>query len=408
MMVSMRTGEVHELVDRAAALESCRRDRVSTEIVVDELRRLRAWLDGRDVAAARLVAEVSSFPEKSLADAGRTSLRDAGRTLTRVETTAQVPEFAESLDAGRVSGGHVDVLARTLRDVQPDVRDKLLEQAPSLVLIAEQATTQEFARTIRAQVRSLEGPCDGIERLARQQRAIRFHSYLDNDTGMGRWSATWDPKTMAHLEQRIDSHVQAMFYDRQPDHCPDDLSEKQSYLRALAVLALLNDGGGTPGKPEIIVVEDHTQPGPDGLPAIDWGIPVDLPRASLAELYPRATVHTVVVRNGIVISAGGPLDLGRSTRQPNRAQRRALRGLYATCAIPGCCVRFTRTKLHHVVWWRLGGHTDLKNLVPLCEMHHQNVHHDGWLVQLTAERQLTVTLPDGQTMTTGPPKRGAG
>src|SRR3954466_3986619 len=105
----MRTGEVHELVDRAAALESCVRDRVSVDVVVDELRRLRAWLDGRDVAAARLVSGVSSFPEKSLADASRTNLRDAGRTLTRVETTAQVPEFAESLDAGRVSGGHVDV-----------------------------------------------------------------------------------------------------------------------------------------------------------------------------------------------------------------------------------------------------------------------------------------------------------
>src|SRR4051794_24625794 len=57
----MRTEEVCELVGRAARLESCRRDRVSVDVVVDELRRLRAWLDGRQVAAARLLAEVSSF-----------------------------------------------------------------------------------------------------------------------------------------------------------------------------------------------------------------------------------------------------------------------------------------------------------------------------------------------------------
>jgi len=114
-----------------------------------------------------------------------------------------------------------------------------------------------------------------------------------------------------------------------------------------------------------------------------------------------------VVHDGIVIDAGGDLDLGRTSRLPNRAQRRALHGLYATCAIPGCCVRYSRTKLHHVVWWRNGGRTDLANLLPLCEIHHQRVHHDGWLLSLTPKRTLTISLPDGQIMTTGPPSRNA-
>src|SRR3954447_5978670 len=51
--------------------------------------------------------------------------------------------------------------------------------------------------------------------------------------------------------------------------------------------------------------------------------------------------------------------------------------------------------------------TDLENLVPLCEIHHQRVHHDGWLLRLAADRTLTITLPDGQVMTTGPPRRSA-
>src|SRR3954466_15917963 len=115
----MRTGEVHKLVDRAATLESCQRDRVAVEGAVDELRRLQSWLDGRQVAAARLMAEVSSFPEKSLAQAARTGLRQAEQMLRRCETADQVAEFGMSLDAGRVSGAHVDVLARTLRQVEP-------------------------------------------------------------------------------------------------------------------------------------------------------------------------------------------------------------------------------------------------------------------------------------------------
>ncbi|HEY5422819.1 MAG TPA: DUF222 domain-containing protein [Ilumatobacteraceae bacterium] len=403
----MRTEEVCELVVRAAALESCPHDRLSIEAAVAGLCRLRAWLDSREVAAARLMAEVSSFPEKSLADASRSGVRDASRVLERAETVEQVPEFGSSLDAGRVTGGHVDVLSRTLRQVEPEVRDGLIEQAASLLLIAEHATPDEFARTVRAEARRLERSTDGLDRLERQKRAIRFSSFIDKETGMGRWQASWDPETMVRLETKIDNQLQAMFHDRQPDNCPSDLIEKQKYLRALAVLTLLDGHGGRPGRPEVIVVVDHTQSGPDGRPAIDWGLPVELPERVLADVRLRATTHTVVVHDGVVIDGGGELDLGRSSRLPNRAQRRALRGLYATCAIPGCRVRYSRTKLHHVVWWRNGGRTDVTNLIPLCELHHQRVHHDGWLLHLTPNRTLKISLPDGQIMTTGPPSRNA-
>ena len=100
------------------------------------------------------------------------------------------------------------------------------------------------------------------------------------------------------------------------------------------------------------------------------------------------------------------LDLGRSCRLAGRAQRRALRGIYATCAIPGCAVRYDSCKLHHVIWWEDGGSTDLVNLLPLCERHHHCVHEQGWIVTLGPHRELTVTTPDGQVMTTGPPQRG--
>ncbi|HEY5424524.1 MAG TPA: DUF222 domain-containing protein, partial [Ilumatobacteraceae bacterium] len=355
----------------------------------------------------RLMAEVSSFPEKSLADASRAGIKRAEQTLRRADTVDLVPEFGSSLHAGRVTGGHVDVLARTLRQVEPHIRDALVEQAASLLLIAEQATTDEFARTVRAEARRLERATDGLDRLEREKRAIRFSSFIDKETGMGRWSAVWDPETMVRLETKIDGQLQAMFHDRQPENCPTDLFEKQSYLRALAVVALLEGQGGRPGKPELIVVVDHTQPGPDGRPAVDWGLPVELPERVLADLHSRANTYTVTVRNGVVLDAGGELDLGRSSRLPNRAQRRALRGLYSTCAIPGCVVKFSRTKLHHVVWWRHGGATDLANLLPLCEIHHQRVHHNGWLLTLRPDRTLSIRLPDGQIMTTGPPRRDA-
>ena len=170
---------------------------------------------------------------------------------------------------------------------------------------------------------------------------------------------------------------------------------------------LLEGKGSRVGRPELIVVEDHTNPDPDGQPSIDWGLDVDLPREFLDALRQRAKKYTITVRNGVIIDAPGDLNLGRATRLANRAQRRALHALYATCAIPGCHIRYSRTKLHHVIWWRHGGRTDLDNLLPVCERHHQKIHTHGWIVTLGPNRQLTITLPDGNIMTTGPPERGA-
>ena len=209
------------------------------------------------------------------------------------------------------------------------------------------------------------------------------------------------------MENRLDAKVQALFHDTQPGNCPTDLVEKQSFLRAHAMLALLDGTGTRLGRAEIVVVVDHTHPHSDGRPVLDWGVPVDLPDRVLADLARTATVSTVVVRNGVIIDAPGELNLGHTTRVANRAQRRAVGALYATCAIPGCPVRYSRTKLHHVIWWRHDGPTDLCNLLPLCEHHHHNIHNNGWILTLTPDRTLTIGFPDGQIMTTGPPKRNA-
>jgi hypothetical protein len=103
--------------------------------------------------------------------------------------------------------------------------------------------------------------------------------------------------------------------------------------------------------------------------------------------------------------APGELNLGRTTRLANRAQRRALRGLYRCCAIPGCTVAYERCKLHHIIWWRNDGTTDLDNLLPVCSIHHTKIHHDDWHIELGPHRELTLTLPDGTIHTTGPPHR---
>jgi Domain of unknown function (DUF222)/HNH endonuclease len=132
----------------------------------------------------------------------------------------------------------------------------------------------------------------------------------------------------------------------------------------------------------------------DGTP-----LPVDTVRrlCCQAEILP-------AVLNG----AGQVLDQGRSTRTVNRTQRRALRAMHRTCGHPTCQVRFDQCAIHHVVWWRNGGATDIDNLLPLCSAHHHLVHEGGWTLTMTPDRIATWTRPDrthwhtGTTITRAP------
>ena len=403
----MDVGDVHRLVERVAAVDASCADRFTLESAVGELRCLKSWVESREVWLARALREVSSFPEKNLADAARTNLRDAETVMRRAEVVDAVPAFEQAFDAGRVSGAHVDAFERAMRNLEPTPRQLLTDQAPRLVRIAETSSADEFAKTLRREARRLDNEPNAEARLARQKQQVRLHSWLDRQSGMGRWTATWDPETMVRLENAIDAQLETLFHDAQPEGCPTDLLEKQAYLRAHALLAIIDGNGVRLGRPEIVVVVDHTQPQPDGSPTVDWDTPVDLPQRVLDDLARRAITQTVVVRNGVIVSAPGVLNLGRSSRTANRAQRRALHALYPTCAIPGCSARYSRTRLHHVLFWHHGGLTDLFNLLPVCEHHHQRIHNDGWLLTLGPDRTLTITYPDGQVMTTGPPPRNA-
>jgi hypothetical protein len=253
------------------------------------------------------------------------------------------------LGDGAITGAHVDAVTRASKQLDTARRGELLRRADRL---AKVATVEEFSRRLALETKRLQEG-DGIDRLERQRRNARAHSSVDAH-GMWNPSARYDPVTGVRIAARIDTMMNALFGKQTPDGCPDDPIEKQRYLTALA-----GD----------------------------------------------ANTHAVVVRNGVVRNAPGELNLGRTTRLANRAQRRALRGLYRTCAIPGCAVHYDRCKLHHVIWWRNQGRTDLNNLLPVCAVHHGRIHNDNWVIELGPNRELTLTLPDGTTHATGPPGR---
>jgi hypothetical protein len=324
----------------------------------------------------------------------------------------RVPEFADALGDAAVTAGHVDAITSKAKPLTDDQRSEYFDRVAGLVDVASAATVEEFRRRLAMEAQATERD-DGMDRLERQRRKTSLRVFTDGE-GMWRFDGRFDPLSGAKLDARLEAAVQAMFAEATPDTCPADPVLKQQHLRALAFQRLVLEGGvgvGRPGRPEVIVVVDVDQPNGAGGPTVDWGIPVEVPGRILAEMCDDdgddrgAEVHAVIVRNGVVLHAPGELDLGRSTRLANRAQRRALRALYSTCAVPGCSVRYSRCKLHHIVWWRHGGRTDLSNLLPLCSHHHTKVHDHGWNLTLGSNRELTIRFPDGTIRTTGPPSR---
>ncbi len=406
----MKPSAVRDLIDRIIAIDAGTADSDTLTAGLDDVRRVTAWCESRRLAFAAGLAKQTWFPEKAVGDATCTDTRAGEKTLERAGTVESMPALGDALGNGDVSGEHVDIVSRAIRDLKPALQPQLTGRAAALALAGRGTTPGEFRRIVNRAVREIQSD-DGMSRLARQRRATSLRAWIDAD-GMWHINGVFDPVTGARLAQRLAAALAQRHAQAVPDDCPTDPIAKNDWLRAHALADLIDGAGPDAGRSSVTVVVDATGAHPDstgGEPVVDWGIPVEIPLRVLADLLdePNTTVDAVVIRNGVILYAPGNVDLGRATRLANRAQRRALRALYPTCAVPGCARDFNQCVIHHIRWWRHGGRTDLVNLLPLCIRHHHDVHDSGWHLHLASDRTLTITLPDGTTMTTGPPRTRA-
>ena len=377
--------------------------------------RVQSWLDARKAWLARRLHDLSAdspsiIPEADIATATRCTRREADQAMKRAAVLGDVPEMEAALADGDVTSGHVDALGRAIGSLKPELRSKLTSHGSRLAEIAARSTPEQFERTLKLEVSKID-TSDGGDRLARQKQAIRLRTWLDRETGMLKLLGSFDPESALKIVGRLDLEVERLFHDKTPDGCPEG-DAKQDYLRALAFLHLLDAGRiDTAGREiddidqrvEVSIVIDYETfcNGRHDLSRIDNGSGAELPvesyrrMACLAAIFPMVTDHN-----------GNILNHGRQRRLASREQRRALKAMYRTCAIPGCTVASRYCEPHHIIYWeRDGGDTDLDNLLPLCSRHHHNAHEGGWKLRLAPDRNLTITYPDGTIQTTGPPGR---
>ena len=109
-------------------------DRLRLQVLLADVRRLKSWCEGREVWLAHRLQDTSATAEFEIAEATTTTLGAAMKLVERAATIAELPVFAEALDAGVVTGAHVDVLTRARRDLPPDRQDAFTGEVQRLVV----------------------------------------------------------------------------------------------------------------------------------------------------------------------------------------------------------------------------------------------------------------------------------
>ena len=407
----------------------------------------RGLLDAREVEVVRRLDELATqdtslFPQDVVAKASKSSLMHAERLRERADTCSGIPELGAALSDGATTGDRIDTVVRATAGLSESERAAVAKHGERLALAAGEQTATGFRKTVERVVAQARTD-DGLARLARQRRQARLRWWLDAD-GMWNLAGKFDPATGARMEGRLRNQINRIRAGGIPDTCPTDPVDMQQHLAALALADLVgvrdtdtshdtNDdsdaaagsdpratgsgptgdgsGDGTPNKsggprptggggvPDVTVIidertlrEGHKREGSIvDIGLGNFGLPVETIRrwACIGSITP------------VVVSADGVrLLLGRETRLANRAQRRALRVLYRTCAL--CETPFDLCQVHHVDWYTLGGNTDIGELLPLCSRHHHLVHEGGWVLHLAPDRTLTITKP-GNNISKHPP-----
>jgi hypothetical protein len=424
---------VSPLVDRfvrVADADTGLLDEVAVAALLGDVAGLQRFLQAREIDLNQRLRQLAAQrpgvdPAAINAQATGRSAGGAGRAMQRADEAGQAPALKASMDEGRLSGEHLDAFASALRSLEPRLQPALraLEADLAARAVAQRATVEQFRGWLQREVRLIEAD-DGKHRLERQKRDTRCRTWTDPNTGMVKTALALDPELGAVYLHLLNEQLQVRLAQPRPTGCPTDPLDALDWLRAHALTDLITGSVGPVGKPEVIVVIDQLtfEHGRHAQSKVDCGPGIDLPIDTIRTIASRARFVPVVVdSDGVVIAQGDPvptydqivqsltrpvaLDHGRNRRHASTRQRRALRAMYRTCAIPGCSRHVSITEAHHIHWWEHGGNTDLTNLLPLCRHHHDRLHTERWQLTMSADRSITVRARDGTPlMTTGPPR----
>jgi len=307
----------------------------------------------------------SVSPTSWLSAHGRMTRPAAGRTVRSARHVLRFAATGDALADGRITTAKIELLAEVARG-----REQLYERDEQVLL---DAAARLDVRDLAVALRTWRLLADDVKSARDAKDAFdRVHLDIANGLLGGQLAGFLDPHGTALLAGALDL-IEPPDPTTGPE-LPRTLSQRRGEgLVKLAQHYLDRRGGAdTPGRavPSVTVLftpeldrwmlEDHHC-------EIDGFGPVCFDTVSRLLCDARGAWMTMNDRREV-------LDVGRESRTPTAAQRRAVVGRDRHCRYPGCRAPAEWCDVHHIVEWNDGGPTDLVNLVLLCRRHHGAVH----------------------------------
>ena len=395
----------------AAEPEVAERDEVAA--IVRRSREVQSWLDSVNVACARRTRQLAlagkAEPAESLlGDQGQRPSKESATINKRVPACDAMPKFEAALAAGSISGGHVDAVASVLGRLDAEIRAAFVAEQDGMLAAAQRERVEDFASGCRDLARFLTAERDRrtgadteMEELTRQRAASKIRQWTNSESGMMHTHVELDPVRGAKLKKALADMLRRHRKVEANAGVPWDQLEVDSFLNGIDRAV----GLGSSEAPADCASARHNVRVPEIGVFVDLATLLDgLHEHGICETYDGIPVPISEVRRlccdadiiPYVLDGDGEVtDLGRSTRTVSRAQRRKLRAMHKTCVGHGCNVGFEQCEIHHVIFWRFDGKSNIDNLVPVCSKHHHLAHEGGWTLSMSSDRIVTWTRPDG-------------
>jgi hypothetical protein len=289
-----------------------------------------------------------------------------------------LPRSIQALEGGDIGFAHLRQIARTAdwlgrpgTEVSLD-EEFLLRRARGGGTVAELQRACAHLRHAGDPRRFLHEQVDQVEARFLQLTATEgggtwLRGYLDSEGGAALRTAL-EPLARRHGEEDARS-AERRRADALVELCG----------RALDSGSLPRQGGQRPHLQVTVSLETLT--GDGGAPAAELERGGAIPAETALRLGCSAAVSRVVFGPGSQV-----VDVGRATRVPQAATRRALRARDAGCVWPGCGQPSSVCEPHHITHWARGGETSLANLASLCRRHHFLVHEGRWRLIRAGDR----------------------
>ncbi len=297
--------------------------------------------------------------------------------------TDGVRDAFQQLCGGGADPAAAAELARLTAAASADVvssPDARLE--PVFVFLAQRVNPPVLARTLRDLVEAVQPDMpDEAFTEPYEEEYFELQQVLD-----GYWhvKGLLSPETGAVLDAELNRRLETI--PSEPERIRSVSNRRAEALRSLAADGREGDGNATsrPSADLTIIARAETLAGCPGSPPARLSDGTRISLAAARRLGCDSRIMAVVLD-----ATGKPLAASGTHRHATKRERQALHAQWGGCAVDGCAQPFSRTRPHHVIPWWLSKITRLKDLAPVCEHHHHDIHEGNRILRLRDGRCIS-------------------